>query len=162
AARPVITTSAPCSSASTIGRAPRYADANSGSPGKSSKLTPDSAFANVVPASRSSGSRGLRSSPSTVATRIPDTPSCLAVFIAAPRRGGVCDPPPVREARRGARGRRRARLGEVPGQVARVPEGLVALAVLLQDRQRQLGQRLEAQVVDPVGKEPVDGRGGVP
>ena len=33
ATRPVITMSAPCASASTIGRAPRYADANSGGPG---------------------------------------------------------------------------------------------------------------------------------
>ena len=83
ATRPVITTSAPPSSASTIGCAPRYADANNGSPGKSSKSAPDSEFVSDVPASRSSASRGLRSSPRTVAIRSPDRPSCFAVSIAA-------------------------------------------------------------------------------
>ncbi len=58
-------------------------------------------------------------------------------------------------------GDRRERGGEVPGEVARVAAGLVALAVLLQDRERQLRERLEAEVVDAVGQQPFDRSGGV-
>ena len=41
---------------------------------------------------------------------------------------------------------------QVRGEVARVAARLVALAVLLQDRERQLGERLEAEVVDALGE----------
>src|SRR5262249_31345285 len=140
----------------------RYADANSGSPGKSSKLAPDSALVNVVPASRKSASRGLRSSPSTVATRMPETPSSFAVSIAARAAEVGLIPPAFVMSFVAPGATRRQRLGQIARQVARVPERLVALAVLLQDRERQLGQRFEAEVIDPVVEEAVDRGRGVP
>ena len=45
---------------------------------------------------------------------------------------------------------------EVRRQVARVAARLVALAVLLQDGERQLGERFEAQVVDAFREQRVD------
>ena len=45
---------------------------------------------------------------------------------------------------------------EVRGEVARVAARLVALAVLLEDRERQLGERFEAQVVDAFREQRVD------
>ncbi len=53
----------------------------------------------------------------------------------------------------------RHRAGEVRREVARVTTRLVALTVLLEDGERQLRQRLQAQVVDALGEERVD-RGG--
>ncbi|MEI2654659.1 MAG: hypothetical protein V9G12_21390 [Microthrixaceae bacterium] len=49
------------------------------------------------------------------------------------------------------------RRGDVEGEVAGVAEQLVALAILLQDRQRQLGEGLAHQVVDAVGQQRRDG-----
>ena len=51
--------------------------------------------------------------------------------------------------------------GEVRGQVARVAARLVALTILLQDRERQLRERFEAEIVDAFGEERVDGGRGV-
>ena len=108
ATRPVMTMSAPLASASAIGRAPRYAAANSGGAGRGGRVD---------------------------AARVGDD--------LGPAVGDV-----------------RERAGEVCGQVARVPAGLVALTVLLEDRKGQLGEGLEAQVVDSLGEEGVDrGRG---
>ena len=110
-----------------------------------------------MPASRSSASRGIRSSPSTVAIRIPDTPSCFAVSTAA-RAAAVGLIPPafvmtfVRPAATAGSAAARYR-----GQVARVSERLVRLPVLLEDRERQLGERLQAEVVDAVCEQALDG-----
>ena len=96
------------------------------------------------------------SSPSTVAILMPVTPIACAVSIAACAAAVGLMPPAfvmtfVRpSATNGSAAARYA------GQVARVAARLVALAVLLQDRERQLGERLEAEVVDAFGEQRVD------
>ena len=102
-----------------------------------------------------SGNRVVRSSPSTVATRTPLKPCSRAVSIAAARRGRV-DAARVGDDLRAPVGDER-KGGEVRGQVTRVPERLVA-PVLLQDREGELGERLEAEVVDALGEQGVDRR----
>ena len=107
-----------------------------------------SRWANGSPAAWRSSSRGRRSSPSTVAIVMPVIPSDRAVSIAARAAAAGLMPPAlvttlVRPS--ATYGSARARYA---GQIARVAARLVALAILLQDRERQLGQRLEAQEVD--------------
>src|SRR5439155_23231443 len=75
------------------------------------------------------------------------------------RRGGGVDAARVRDDLRTAVGHVRQRAREVRGKVARVAACLVLLPVLLQNGERQLGQRLEAQVVDALREQRVD-RGG--
>ena len=84
ATRPVMTTSAPSASAAAIGNAPRYADANNGDAGKAENGSPVSMLAKPeVVFSTNGSSLVMRSSPSTVATRKPEMPICLAVALAA-------------------------------------------------------------------------------
>ena len=105
---------------------------------------------------RTSSSRGMRSSPITVAIFSPETPAARAVSIAACAAARGLIPPALvmtfvrPSSTAGQRG------AEVAGEVARVPERLVARPVLLQDRERQLRERLEAEVVDAVLEQPGD------
>ena len=76
-------------------------------------------------------------------------------------RGRRVDPTGVRDQLHAA-GRDRGQGGlQVGGQVAGEAPGLVLLAVLLQDGQRQLGERLETEVVDVRVEETGDGTGRV-
>ena len=88
-------------------------------------------------------------------------PAWRAVSIAACAAAARVDAARVRDHLRPAVGDERQRAGEVRGEVARVAARLVALAVLLQDRERQLGERFEAEIVDAFGEQRVDGRGRV-
>ena len=88
--------------------------------------------------------------------RSPEMPSAFAVsFAACAAAVGLIPPAFVMTFVRpsttaGSDGR------EVARQVTRVPERLVAGPVLLEDRQRELGERLEAEVVDALGEQPLD------
>ena len=79
-----------------------------------------------------------------------------AVSIAAWAAAVGLMPPGVGDHLRAAVGDERQRPREVRGEVARVAARLVALAILLEDRQRQLGERFEAEVVDAFGEQRVD------
>src|SRR5439155_5170289 len=65
-----------------------------------------------------------------------------------PPRAERVDAAGVADHLRATRGHMRERDPEVRGQVLGEPERLVLLAVLLEDGERELGQRLEAEVVD--------------
>ena len=158
ATRPVITMSAPSASASAIGRAPRYAAANTGgrrhrrrtgrrcrdgrTPAPSSVCSVSSRREHVV----AEHCRDLDAGD-------PHRPRGLG---GGARGRGRVDPARVGDDLGAAVGDVRERAGEIRGKVARVAARLVALAVLLQDRERQLGQRLEAEVVDALGEQRVD------
>jgi len=75
------------------------------------------------------------------------------------RGGGRVDAAGVRDHLGATVGDERQRPGQVRGKIARVPARFVALAILLQDRKGQLGQRLEAEIVDALREQCVD-RGG--
>ena len=107
-------------------------------------------------AAATASSRPIRSSPNTVAIFKPVRPSVCAVSTAA-RAAAVGLMPPafvmtfVRPA---------ATAGSAAARYtgrSRVAARLVLLTVLLEDRQRELGERFEAEVVDAVGEQPFDG-----
>ena len=98
------------------------------------------------------------SSPTTVAILMPVTPELARGLDRGVRGRGRVDAARVGDDLRAAVGDERQRTREVRGKVARVAARLVALAVLLQDRERQLGERFEAEVVDAFGEQRVDGR----
>ena len=109
----------------------------------------------IAPSACNASSRGSRSSPTTVAIVMPVTPSAWAVSMAArAAAAGLIPPALVMTFVRPSATNGSARV-EVRGKVARVAARLVALPVLLQDRERQLRQCLEAQVVDAIGEEGV-------
>ena len=107
-------------------------------------------------AARTSSRRGMRSSPITVAIFSPDAPAARAVSIAACAAARGLMPPALVMTFVRPVEHRRQRGAEVAREVARVAERLVARAVLLQDRERQLRERLEAEVVDAVLEQPGD------
>ena len=158
-----MTMSAPCASASAIGRAPRYADANSGGAGQSRRTARRCRGARTARRPRAASSRRREQ---VVAEHGRDRDAGDAELLARSRSrpraaaGGV-DAAGVGDDLRAPVGDVRQRARQVRGQVARVAARLVALAVLLQDRERQLGERLEAEVVDALGEQRVDRRGRV-
>ena len=77
------------------------------------------------------------------------------------RRGRGVDATGVRDDLRAAVEHRGERGGEVAGEVARVSERLVAGAVLGEDREGELGECLEAEVVDAVVEQTLDRFRGV-
>ena len=110
-------------SASAIGRAPRYAFANSASSG-----------------SPSSAARARTSSPTTVATVTPEPPSALTVSATARPAAIGLMPPALVMSFVSPSSTYGSAAADVRGEIAGVAERFVALAVLLQDGQRQLGQ----------------------
>src|SRR5262249_60013389 len=77
------------------------------------------------------------------------------------RRAARIDAPGVGDDLGAAVDNERQRARKVRRKIARVAACFVALAVLLQDRECQLGERFEAEVVDTLGEQRVDGRGRV-
>ena len=102
--------------------------------------------------------RGRRSSPRTVAIVMPVMPSDRAVSIAARAAAGGVDAAGVGDDLRAPLGDVRQRAREIGREIARVAARFVALPILLEDRERELGERLEAEEVDAVLEERV-GRG---
>ena len=98
-----------------------------------------------------------RSSPSTVAIFRPEMPSALRGLDRRVRGRGRVDAARVGDDLRAPvddRGQRRARGSAGRSRV--YPSVSSRCAVLLQDRERQLGERFEAEVVDALGEQPVD------
>ena len=128
ATRPVMTMSAPCASASAIGRAPRYAAANTGGAGSASNGSPVSRCANDSPSACNAPSRGSTSSPTHGRDLdAGDAERACGVDRRACGRGRV-DAAGVGDDLRAAVGDERQRTREVRGQVARVAARLVASA----------------------------------